>query len=629
MSSSKPKKGFSLGRKRSIKKEKPGDDSVDTPNEDHLQHPPPSPAESAERDRMAAEVADLAHQLEETRDEADSLKEQMAQDKERISELERKLEEANKEAHKWEGKAEQYEKASADLDDESYDAAQAFQIKKELDGIRKELATHDEMKQELIETKQELVEIRSHNEELLLQQSRRSTRTDMQRIRTEKTTREDVERLHKELRQMERNSTSQMGLMEAQLKASKDSLQRAAEKAQAIQRRLDLVDKERMDIKLENQKLSRKLEKADSYAEKKRAQLEAQTHELEISNLKRKAAKLEKRLTLSTMNLSEIDEIGPFNISSPAHRDSRRDSRTSSGSNSPIQMTLSEARVVNLEKEVYALEEKNSALETENESLRDELSATKQEATILGSQVLQLQAGIGEEKKVLEDAMSQLSQYQNHTPNVPDISNVPNVSNVPNGTSHDEQLVHELQQEIKTLKKVLEDKTTEMRVRLKEMKATNDELKRQVEELEMEKLRLELGEDEEEEEEEEEEGEGEGEAVTDIEEDKKDAAPADTTEIRTMRERLMSLQDELSCVSQNNEQLKNQLQKQKEEAELFVQSIENELSEVKESEEQVSREQRLADRNEELKTKLKEQQEMYNDTIREISRLKNILTEQV
>ena len=44
---------------------------------------------------------------------------------------------------------------------------------------------------------------------------------------------------------------------------------------------------------------------------------------------------------------------------------------------------------------------------------------------------------------------------------------------------------------------------------------------------------------------------------------------------------------ELSCVSQNNEQLKNQLQKQKEEAELFVQSIENELSEVKESEEKL------------------------------------------
>jgi chromosome segregation ATPase len=525
--------------------------------------------------------------------------ETMAQDREKIVALEKELEAARQEVQKWEKRAAQYENVSADLDDGSFDAAQAFQLKKELTEIRKELAKHDKIKQELADTKQDLAEIRAQNEELQLQQSRKSTRTDIQRIRIEKTTREEVERLHRELRQMERNAKSQTSLIEAQLKASKDSLQRAGEKAQALQRRLDLVDKERMDLKLENQRLSRKIEKADSYAEKKRAQLEAESQQMEIANLKRKTVKLEKRLSMSTMNLSEIDELGPFNFSSPPRADSRTDS---SGPSSPIPMTLSEARVGNLEKEVHALEERNSALENENETLKDELSAAQQKATILISQVEGLQTGIGADQQTAEDVLTLLPQYQN----------APSAA-TSNGDVNDDALVQQLQQEITKLKTALENKEMEMRVRLKEMKATNEELKRQVEELEMEKMRLELGEDEED--------------LTDTEEDAKPAAEGES-EVRTLRDRLMSLQDELLFVSRNNDELKTKLDKQKEEADLFVQSIESELTDVQATEEEKTREQRLTERNEELKTKLSEVQEMYNDMIRETGRLKTTITEQ-
>ena len=153
-----------------------------------------------------------------------------------------------------------------------------------------------------------------------------------------------------------------------------------------------------------------------------------------------------------------------------------------------------------------------------------------------------------------------------------------------------------------------------MRVRLKEMKATNDELKRQLEDLEIEKMRLELGEDEED--------------VTDTEEDSK-PAEQEESEVRMLRDRLMSLQDELLFVSRNNDDLKTKLEKQKEEADLFVQSIESELTDVQATEEEKTREQRLAERNEELKTKLNEVQGMYNDMIRETTRLKATITEQV
>ena len=540
---------------------------------------------------------------------------------ETVAELQRELEASRAEVQQLREKAAQFETVSSELDDDSYDAAQAFQLKKELTEVRDELAKQEEMKQELADAKHDLAELRAKNEELELQQSRKSTRTDMQRIKSEKDTREEVERLHKELRQMERNTKSQASMVEAQLKASKDSLQRAAEKTQAIQRRLDLVDKERMDLKLENQRLARKLEKADSYAEKKRAQMEVETQEIEITNLKRKNSKLENKLSMSTMNLSDIDKMvsGPITFTSPKRADSRTDSHVSSGPSSPIPMTLGEARVVNLEKEVQSLEQHNSNLETQNQSLKDELAAVQQKAMILIAQVEQLQAGMGAERE-REDVLTQLPQYQNSLPPQPAANN---------GPVQDESIFEELQQEVLKLRKQLEDKATELRVRVKEMKATNDELKRQVEELEMEKLKLELGEDEE-----------EGGDQTDTEDDdskEKEATPRpvqlaeeDNSEMKVLRERLMSIQDELVQATQSNDTLQSQLEKQKADAEQFMQSIETELNEVVQAAaEDKSREQKLIERYEDLKQKLNEQQEEYNDMIRQIAGYKATIIDQV
>ena len=533
-----------------------------------------------------------------------------AEDADRVAVLEQALEASRTVILQLRQKVEQFEKASAELDDESYDAAQTFQLKKELTDLREELAKIEEMKHELADAKHELAELRAQNEELELQQSRKSTRTDIQRIKSEKTTREEVERLHKELRQMERNATSQTAMVEAQLKASKDSLQRAAEKTQALQRRLDLVDKERMDIKLENQRLSRKLEKSDSYAEKKRAQMEVESQEMEISNLKRKNSKLEKQISLSTMNLSDIGKIGgSFNIPNPSRTDSRNDSHVSSGTSSPIPMTLSEARVENLERELQTLEEQNTTLETKNEALKKELQAAQDKAMVLTSQVDQLQSAGGSQQEG-EDVLTQLPQFQQNS--------------VANRPAQDDSLFNELQQEVAKLKKELDDKGTELRVRVREMKATNDELKRQVEELEMEKLRLELGEDE----------EGGGTDTEEGEQKEKEVTPQpqpadDDSEVKVLRERLMSLQDELVNVSQNNDELQAKLTKQQEEAERFMQSIASELNEVQPTEEEKSREQKLTERNEELKAKINEQQDAMNNMIKETARFKAIIADQV
>ena len=604
---------------------------------------------SEEHEKMAAEVADLARQLQEAQDEADSLRGTNAMEREKIAEFEIRLRETEDEAQKWKEKATKYENVSADLDDESFDAAHEFQLKRELEKLQGELGTHEKLNEELMEAKQNLSELRAHCEELELQQSRKTTRTDIERIRSEKSTREEVDRLHKELRQMERTFKSQSYLVEAQLKISKDSLLRAGEKTQALQRRMDLLDKEKMDLKLENQKLNRKLEKMDSYEVKKRAQLEAETQELQIANLKRKTAKLEKRLSMSITNLDQINETG---LPSPTS------SALSSGTTSPISMTLGEARIYSLEKEVNELEKRNTALANESETFKDMLAKAEQNSVLLTSQLKDLQNSLSEGKKDLEEATSKLTEYK---------STALPLNDAVEGSEQD------LQQQVTKLSKALELRDTEARVRIHEIK----ELNKQVEQLEMDKLRAELGEDVDGEQEgEEEEGEGD---LTDTEEDNvaiSNAKSSADTEIRNLRERLESLQNELQTVSENNEQLKAELAKQKTETvsntkasddeenhnlrerldslqgelqfvsknneqlkaelvkqktetEIFMQSIESELSDVAAAEVEESREQRLEKRNEELKTKLREQQEMYNDTIREIARLKSIIAQQV
>ena len=595
---------------------------------------------SEEHEKMAAEVADLMRQLQEAQDEADSLRGTNTVEREKIAELGIRLQESEDEAQKWKEKAAQYENVSHDLDDESFDAAHEFQLKHELEKLRGELGTLEQLKEELVETKRNLSELRAHCEELELQQSRKATRTDIERIRSEKSTREEVERLHKELRQVERTFKSQSSLMEAQLKVSKDSLLRAGEKTQAIQRRMDLLDKEKMDLKLENQKLNRKLEKMDSYEVKKRAQLEAETQELQIANLKRKTAKLEKRLSMSITNLDQIHETG---ISSPTS------SAITSGTTSPVSITLGEARIYSLEKEVNELEKRNTTLVNDSETLKDMLAKAEQNAVLLTSQLKDLQNSLSEGEKDLEEATSKLTEYK--TNDLP-------LNDVVEGSEHD------LQQQVIKFNKALELRDTEARVRIHEIK----ELKKQVEQLEMDKLRVELGED----------VDGEEEDLTDTEEDNvaiSNAKDSDDMEICNLREKLESLQNEfqiisennkqlkaelamqttetvlntkasndkenqilekldslqgeLQSVSKNNEQLKAELVKQKTEAEIFIQSIESELSDVAATEAEETKEQKLEKRNEELKKKLCEKQEMYNDTIREITRLKSIIAQQV
>ena len=338
--------------------------------------------------------AELQKELDVAREEVSSLQGTVERDKETIAILEERVREAETEVKKWEGKVAEYEKISGDLDDDSFGAAQEFQLKKQIKVLQTELEKRKALELELQDAKVELTELRSENEELQLSQQRSDTRSKIKSISDEKGSRDEVVKLQKEVRQLERTRTKETAMFEAQLKAAQDSTERAQEKTRGVQRRFDEVDKERSQLKIDIKRLERKLEKAGSYAERKRHQMEAESHELEISNLRRKNAKLEKRISLS----ASTDNLDLLGIGSDFGDYSLTSSAVTSGRSSPIPETIGEARIYNLEKDIARLEVEASKLEQENMDLKDKLATSKQNEEVLSVKVQLIEEQLDEEK---------------------------------------------------------------------------------------------------------------------------------------------------------------------------------------------------------------------------------------
>ena len=619
----------------------------------------------AQADKMANSAqTELQKELDVTREEVSSLQSTAERDKETIAILEERLRETETEVRKWEGKVAEYEKISGDLDDDSFGAAQEFQLQKQIKELQTELDKRKALEHELHDAKVELTGLRSENEELQLNQERSNTRSKIKSISDEKGSRDEILKLQKEVRQLERSRMKETSLFEAQLKAAQDSIERAQEKTRGVQRRFDEVDKERSKLRIELKRLERKVEKAGSYAERKRYQTETESQELEISNLRRKNAKLEKRLSFSA-STDCLDVIG---IGSEFGDYSLTNSAVPSGRSSPIPETLGEARIYNLEKDLARLEVEASKLEKDNMGLKDKLAASQQNEEILSLRVKLIEEQLDEEKQELEQLQVKLNSATELTAGSP------------------AKNVEELQSKLQGLEKMLQDKETEFRVKEKDLWATIEELKRKVNDLEMEKLKAELGEDEE--------GAQDEEDLTDVEDETevselrkqlsslqteldtmkahneelqggvekqmqeeeefmkslesiqieldsvknqneelqvavaryKEAAqeqPTDSVEVNALREQLNSLQTELDMVKAQKQELHADAERQKQQAEEFMKSLETELDQVN------SEEDMLAKDNDELKKKLQEERRKYEESVREIASLKEIIEDQV
>ena len=541
-----------------------GSEGIDFASEIHIQR----------QQTMASEtrITEILQQLE-----AEKLK---------GAELEKRLEESESEVNKWQEKVAEFEKIGNELDDDSFAAAQEFQLKKQVEYFKAELEKHADIAEELERTQEELQEVRSQYEELEFQRKRSTTRTTIKGISEDKSAREEVARLQKELRQMDLTFQKQTSQLEAQAKVSEDSLRRAQEKALVIQRRLDDVDNEKLQLKIENKRLQRKLEKQGTYTERKRLETEKETHELELQNLRRQKAKLERRLSTS---MQSLDLLGSLPVSPESSRPS---SRISDQDSFPEEMSLSEMRIRKLEMELNKLEANTFTLNKDNENLKEELASTKQSEERLTLEVEKLRKSLADERAEFALLEAEVEKLRGRA-----------------SAGSAEAYIDQLQVKYEKLEKVLQDKEVEFRVKEKSMRATNEELKRQMEELEIAKLRAELGEPEEGEEEED---------LTDVE---------DNEETSDLRQRLNSLQLELDSVKINNVSLQDEMEKKKKEADELLKTIEDELDQVETLE--VSRDDKLGQRNEELKAKLQEQSQKYEEALHEVMSLRETVSHQV
>lgn len=508
----------------------------------HLERPR-AQFKQANSAQVEAQVIELQKELEAAREDMSTMQNEVVQDKETIAVLEAKLREAETQASELAEKVTKYESISENLDDDSFGAAQEFQLKQQISELKAKLEKREELEQELQDARVELTALRSENEELQLQQQRSTTRSRIQSISQEKSSRDEVFKLQKDIRQLERDHKKETSLLEAQLRVAQDSIQRAQEKTLGVQRRLDEMDKERSQLKIENKRLERKLEKSGSYAERKRQQMEAESHELEIANLRRKNAKLERRLgSTDQLNLTGlgIDMDDTFSLSS---------SVVSSGRTSPIPETLSEARIAHLEKEVAQLEMQASKLESENINLKGELVKSKQNEELLSSRVKLTEEEVVEEKQELEQVKAEVGRLRAQAAVV---------------AGSPEEIVQEQQLKLQKLEKMLADKETEFRVKEKDLWARIEALKRQVDDLEIAKLKAELGEDED--------GAREEEDLTDVEDE---ADSKNKTNVEELRGQLSSLQTELDAVKAHNVELQTGIETQMQESRKFMKALES------------------------------------------------------
>ena len=525
------------------------------------------------------EMAEMQQRLGESQQEVSNWRSRATVDQETITQLDAKVQGLEIEAKSLRTKVDTYEKVEKDLDDESFAASQEFQLKKQLTELQernKKLQTVDE---DLVKAKAELTTAKAELEEMRMQRDRSQTRSKIQSISGDKSAEANVTRLQKELRTLERKLQMEASQYEAKLKASKDSLERAQEKAVLVQKKTDLIDKERLELKIANSRLEKKLEKADTYGERRRSEMERESQELEIRNLKRKNSKLAKRLSMTGVDVEALSNIStPVSSRPPSSMDDVAMALYGLA-NSPIPEgdTVAEARIGILEKEVSGLQARAGELAKENKQLKADFTAAGQTA---------------DRTKQLEEEIASRDA---------EIASLKTSASLGEG--------EELQRNYKKMEKRLTDKETEFRVKEKDLRATIEDLKRQYQELEIEKIKLELGEDED--------GEGEDGDLTDTE---------DNEEMQELKERVKSVQAELDAVKLENTELTSKIETGKQEMSRALE----EMASMRQPKATPSQESsgELAMENDELKQRLAEQTTKYDQAMSELAKLKETTEQQ-
>ena len=394
-------------------------------------------------------VQELRHQLQEAQNILTDTQKKSLEDQEIINELQNRLEDLGN-SHS------NLQKRLKEMAEDK----EVVILKQQVEDLHQQLQKKQELDKHVQRLTDEMADLQTQNQELRFHQDRSSTRSRINSISEDKYTKEEVLRLQKTLRMMEMNKKVEVSGFEAQLKAAQDGNERLQEKVRVSQLRYDELDRERLDLKIEINRLQKKLEKAGSYTELKRLQTEQESVELELRNLRRKNAKLERQLNKPNSNQG----VG-------------HDSKLSGISYST--RTLSQSTY--LEKEIAELDATVSKLRSENKKLDEMANASKKDSEVLNLKVKQLDDQLQAEKSRAQEIEVSFGELKKAAAVGSD------------GGEYLEGLL----KEIETLKQTSREIETKFKVKEKDLWSTIEAQKMQIEDIEMEKLALELGEAEE------------------------------------------------------------------------------------------------------------------------------------
>ena len=425
-----------------------------------------------------------------------------------IASLQSELQKSQKELEESQDELANMAQITENLDDDSFHEAQEFQLKKKIGELQEELTKRKNLERQVNTLKEEIQDLQTQNQELRFQEERSSTRSKMKSLSEEKTLKEEVQRLQKELRASERKLKIESSNIDAQMKVAQDSNERLQEKVKIAQRRADEIEKEKMDLRIENNRLMKKLESSGSFAEKKRFQNEQETAQLELKNLKRKTERLEQKLITASQQMLNT-----------AGLESSEGSGESGGASFAPRQTLSEARIGHLEKELAQLEATVSKLKKENSTLADKASGCEQTSEVFALKVKQLDQQLSKETTKAEEMETELNRLRQ----------------LAAGDSGEDYLTKVLKQ-IEDLEKGAKEQETRFHVKEKDLWSTIEAQKKQIQELEMEKLALELGEEE------------EGEQSDS--DDRRSETPKMSSEVISLREEVEKLKSENQTLGQ-------------------------------------------------------------------------------
>ena len=306
---------------------------------------------SDEHSHRSEEVSALREELQEARRHVLSLQQKAELDGNKITKIETYCMELQNEKRQWEeGRTLAEDMALLNSSLRAKAEELEFSVKQlnvTIEQLEKELQESRSCKDKLGNAMHDLQEALAEIEQLRAERNRGFTRSRLQELTGERGVREELAKLQKEFLKLEFTAKKEKAEAEAKLGLARDNLKKMQEKANNAQKQVDVLEKDKIDLQIENRRLEKR--QLGSLGIKSREKIEEEAKELEIQNLRRTNQRLQKCMSLtgSMMALDTMVEADSYkDDSSLAHRISPPDA------NCEVQMKKLTDRQRKLEEEL-------------------------------------------------------------------------------------------------------------------------------------------------------------------------------------------------------------------------------------------------------------------------------------